>query len=115
MMVTSEPKQNELTEEDENKMYRCMICKKTGKPYKFFEDLYLGMNAHFVRHHPDCHSEMMEKHVEALVNGEWLKPKSIVVDEAFTKKPAVKKEKHMNPEPEEDKPKEPEPEEKKFY
>ena len=67
MMMNNEPM------EDDDIMYKCKICEETHKPYKNFEDLFLGMNAHFIRHHPTLHKDMMQ-HVELMVEGDWVNP-----------------------------------------
>lgn len=59
--------------------YKCLICEKTGKPYKKFEDVeYLDINFHFSRHHPMEWRDMMN-HLAVNINGEWVKPDSVEV------------------------------------
>lgn len=57
-----------------------MICHDTHKPYEKFEHvLWLDIVAHFVRHHPAM-KEFLMANVEVYANGDWVKPKSVLVD-----------------------------------
>jgi hypothetical protein len=73
--------------------YRCMVCHRTHKPFESFEHvLWLDINHHFHRHHPDL-KEQIEQNVEVYVNGVWVKPKSVLVDDQDISEVRLKKRK----------------------
>jgi hypothetical protein len=68
---------------------RCVICHTTGKPYKEYEELLMGMPAHFQKHHTE-HAAEYRHYLEVYANGDWVPFKQTTVDAMSTEGIKVK-------------------------